>query len=125
MHAAAAALEPDDAQAFAAFLYSLARVLPCPECREHLRVYLNALPPEQVVSDAITASRYCFDLHNYVNRSIDKAPQDPQLLLKLYDVQLSGLKAANQPRQPRPRRQLAPWQHGPLPLARRSYRMPR
>ena len=90
MHAAAATLRPDAAPAFAAFLYSLARVLPCPECREHLRAYLSAHPPE-AITDHITASAYCFALHNHVNRKTGKRLQDARLLLQLYGVRLPQL----------------------------------
>ena len=98
MHTAAAVIAADEAPAFSAFMYSLARVLPCPECREHLRAYLNAHPPERDISDNITASSYCFKLHNHVNRKTGKPTQEPRLMLRLYGVRLPDVKPTKKPK---------------------------
>ena len=111
IHTSAATCESEDAPAFVAFLYSLTHVLPCPECREHLRTYFETHPPEGNIRDAVTASRYCFDLHNYVNHQTQKAQHDPSVLARLYDVRLPGLvapeyRAHARPRPRRPYRRL-------------------
>lgn len=91
VHSAAAACENDTAQGFSAFLYSLSHVLPCAECRLHLYTYLQAHPPDEYIVDAMTASRFCFDLHNYVNAQTGKASQPPSLIYRRYNVQLEDL----------------------------------
>jgi len=91
MHAAAAACDDETAAGFCAFLYSLTHVLPCPECRAHLYDYVRAHPPDEHIKDAQTASRYCFDLHNYVNVQTGKASQPPRILYNMYKVRLEDL----------------------------------
>ena len=95
IHAAAASCEPEEARAFSAFLYSLTHVLPCPECRMHLRSYLSTHPPESTILNAETASRFCFDLHNYVNHETGKPSQSPTTMWRLYDVKLESLKVGS------------------------------
>lgn len=70
LHTTAAAL--DDPEAFVALLHTLPRVLPCPECREHSRQYLEQSPPEVNITDVLTASRYLYDFHNAVNVRLGK-----------------------------------------------------
>jgi hypothetical protein len=86
IHASAASC--DDAAAFATFLNTLCRVLPCAECRAHLRAYLERHPPEALVRDAQSASRFCYDLHNWVNAESGKAQVPPTLMVAQYDVPL-------------------------------------
>jgi len=115
IHAAAASCEPEEATAFAAFLYSLTHVLPCPECRAHLRTYLERHPPDQLIRDAESASRFCFDLHNFVNHETGKPVQGPRIVRTLYDVNLGGLREDFRP----PARALT----RRMPRSRRSYRI--
>lgn len=92
MHAAAAACQPQEAKAFAAFLWALGHVLPCPECRQHLRTYLRNHPPEDFIVGAASASRFCYDLHNYVNVQTGKRTVPPGVIQAQYDVKLSDLR---------------------------------
>ena len=119
MHAAAASCEPEEAKAFSAFLYSLTHVLPCPECRAHLLTYLHTHPPEEFILNAPTASRFCFDLHNYVNHETGRSTHPPAIMDTLYDVRLAGLKA--QERSSSGARPLAPVRR--MPRSRRAYRI--
>ena len=94
MHSSAANCNSDSAEGFSAFLYSLAHILPCPECRAHLYQYLQTHPPEDYIIDAHTASRFCFELHNFVNAQTGKVAQPPSIMQSLYDMQLEDLDSA-------------------------------
>ena len=94
IHVAAASCPPEEAKAFCAFLYSLTHVLPCPECRQHLSEYMRTHPPESFVTNAVNASRFCYDLHNYVNAQTGKAQQLPGVMLEQYGVRLGELTRA-------------------------------
>ena len=89
IHAAASSCDAEDTSGFSAFLQSLTLVLPCPDCREHLRTYLSNHPPD-VITDAATASRFCFDMHNYVNRVTGKPTLHPRIMRDRYNVHLSA-----------------------------------
>ena len=115
LHAAAAACEPQTATAFAAFLWALGHVLPCPECRAHLVAFLHATRPEQIIRDAASASRYTFTLHNHVNEQIGKHLAPPELIHVSYGVKLIGL-AVRPLSDGRHRRQ--------MPLLARPFRIP-
>jgi hypothetical protein len=116
MHASAAACEPQEARAFAAFLWALGHVLPCPECRQHLRTYLRNHPPEAFITGAPSASRFCFDLHNYVNIQTGKPAAPPSLVRELYAAKLTNLR-----RSPRDRPGGSPRRIMPFPS--KPYRM--
>ena len=61
-----------DAESAASHLRALVDVLPCLECRDHMRRYLNRKPPEAI--DSLEAyQRYLVRLHNAVNRRLGKA----------------------------------------------------
>ena len=96
MHASAAACEPGEARAFAAFLWALGHVLPCPECRQHLRTYLRNHPPEDFILGSASASRFCYDLHNYVNVQTGKRAAHPTIIRLHYDVQLKDLRPSRE-----------------------------
>lgn len=108
MHASAAACEPQEARAFAAFLWALGHVLPCPECRQHLRTYLRNHPPEDFIIGAPSASRFCFDLHNYVNIQTGKRAAPPSIVQTLYDAELSNLRRTPHARLNQSSRRLMP-----------------
>ena len=95
IHSAAASCDNDSAPGFSAFLYSLTHVLPCPECRAHLHDYLQNHPPDEYIIDAQSASRFCFDLHNYVNTQTGKVSLPPRIIHTLYDVHLEDLDGLN------------------------------
>ena len=100
LHSAAASCGPSSCDNFKDFVYAVAWVLPCTECQRHLRSYLQQYPMDQTIADATTASRYCFDLHNYVNVSIGKPVTSPQHFTHRYGIELNSLQtvAPNKPR---------------------------
>jgi len=70
LHTAAATL--DSPAAFVQILLALPDTLPCPECRRHTEDFFQKRPPHAEVQDALTASRYCFEMHNAVNVRLGK-----------------------------------------------------
>jgi hypothetical protein len=61
-----------DRQAFNDSLRLMCRLLPCPECRLHLKEYLEQNPPEEIIFDTEDASAYVLSLHNSVNERTRK-----------------------------------------------------
>lgn len=78
LHTAAASVEDPDA--LVQLLKTLPGALPCAECRGHVQAYLHERPPEGHIADALTASRYLFELHNAVNLKLGK-PEAPARVL--------------------------------------------
>lgn len=93
LHTSAAAIE--DPAAFCRLLRLLPSVLPCPECRGHCAANLAASPPELLIKDAETASRYVFQLHNTVNQQLGKPLAEPYVLQASYNVVLPELMRPN------------------------------
>ena len=94
LHSLAAAVDtPAAAAAFCSFMRDLSNLLPCMDCRKHLQRFLGEHPPEGLVHDDVTASRYCFDLHNFVNENLDKPKEAPMLIHSQYGVHLRPLTA--------------------------------
>lgn len=54
------------------FLSSLQDLLPCTECKQHLRSYLQANPMTDAVQTRSGVQGYLVDLHNDVNRRLNK-----------------------------------------------------
>jgi hypothetical protein len=92
LHASAAST--DHPEAFIKILRTLPETLPCPECRKHVLDFLERHPPEQMVVDAQTASRYVFDFHNVVNVRLGKPLADARTVQARYGVVLPELPSA-------------------------------
>ena len=102
LHTAAASA--DDPGAFVDLLSCLTKVLPCPECRTHLEEFYQARPPSSI-SDASSASRYVFELHNAVNARLGKASHHPRILHARHGIMLpDSLTLAASARRLRPYR---------------------
>ena len=95
LHAAAA--KGESPLATTVLLRAVSVALPCPECKQHMQDYLLKHPPEGAVRDAQTASRYCFDLHNYVNSSTGKRELHPRILKERFGVTLPALLRVRTP----------------------------
>ena len=55
------------------FIISLENILPCKYCRENLKKNLKTLPiTNKVLENRDTFSRYMFDLHELINKMLDK-----------------------------------------------------
>jgi hypothetical protein len=63
---------PANAAAFISYLYSLAYLLPCEECKENLRNKLKIFPPDPYLSNNHDAFFYTYVLHDMVNEHISE-----------------------------------------------------
>lgn len=85
LHTAASAA--DHPEQLVLLLRTLPFVLPCPECRVHVAEHYAASPPESI-TDAVSASRYLFQLHNETNLRLGKPAQPPKVLHARHGVLL-------------------------------------
>lgn len=60
----------EDKKNYLVFVESLAKVLPCPDCRTHMHAYINKTKPD--VSSRDSFARWCVEFHNDVNRRLQK-----------------------------------------------------
>jgi len=68
-------VEPSSSQKkyYKNFIVSLENILPCKYCRENLKKNLKTLPiTNKVLENRDTFSRYIFDLHELINKMLDK-----------------------------------------------------
>jgi len=92
LHSTAATLT--DVDAFLRLLRDLGSLLPCPECRNHLNAHLSAFPPEACITNKETASQYCFDLHNAVNRRSGRPICSPATVRERYRISVKASPAS-------------------------------
>ena len=88
MHAFACSVEEDSVEDFKAFLKSAMKLIPCLECRNHYADYIKKCDPEIYVIDMESASRFVFDLHNYVNARLKKISAKTRILEERWNVKL-------------------------------------
>jgi hypothetical protein len=69
-----------DALVYKAFISCLQFMLPCPRCRNHLRVNLRSLPIENAPNTYV----WSCDLHNQVNRQLQKPEVECDQVRGLY-----------------------------------------
>ncbi len=81
----------DKKRFFIDYLTELRTAFPCPTCRAHLAVYLDAHPfdaywcqRDAVSGDDVGMFRYAFDLHNAVNVRLSKPIMDWETAVALY-----------------------------------------
>ena len=65
-----------DRQAMIVFFRSLPSILPCELCANHLQEHYKSLPPEDHLADRKTVVKWLFDIHNEVNKSLNKPIKD-------------------------------------------------
>jgi hypothetical protein len=68
--------EPSYGQKRAAkdFFESLGHLIPCPKCREHYQQHLQRMPISPHLDRRDDLFRWTVNLHNEVNKSLDKQP---------------------------------------------------
>lgn len=97
LHAVSFALREDEHElektrdAVCALLRSLARLLPCRECREHFLKSIHEDPPERNLDSAEDMQRYVWALHNKVNRRCGKAEYSWESIVSEYRLGGSGV----------------------------------
>ena len=70
---------------------SLGDILPCSVCRDHYKTHLKRLPLKDSCSGRKQLSLWLFNLHNIVNRTLDKPAIPADKCVKLY-IQNSKIK---------------------------------
>lgn len=79
--------QADERRAIISWMKSVAKMIPCPSCKEHYTVYLSQNPPDKFVQDLPYGNLKAYvrvwfwELHNWVNES-KGIP-----LYQLYDVE--------------------------------------
>jgi len=63
----------DEQTAVIQFYKSLEFVIPCPICRAHYSKFLKEMPVENNVTNRDTLVKWLFDLHNKVNKQLNKS----------------------------------------------------
>jgi len=71
-----------DQQDNRSFLYSLGKVLPCPGCQEEYNKYIMKNPP--ILHDKVLYVEWMIDLHNNINRRLDKKERSKEYVLNKY-----------------------------------------
>jgi hypothetical protein len=57
---------------YCSFFSSLGKVLPCPNCRKHYMEWYKKFPCNKFLENRTTLSKWLYELHNFVNYTIDK-----------------------------------------------------
>lgn len=72
LHCIARRYQPEQAPYIINLLKSLTFLLPCDECKNHLKSNLTVFPPNNYLKDSDTLSLYIYTLHDTVNQQINK-----------------------------------------------------
>ena len=57
---------------YGAFMHALPKILPCRFCRDNLAKNYELMPPDAALKNRATFSRYVYDLHERVNKMLQK-----------------------------------------------------
>lgn len=93
---------PIDRQRYQLFFLTLPYVLPCVSCQEHLLRYLSDHHRsfERAFDNRLTLSMFVMDLHNFVNRRLNKSIVPYHKVIGRYDTQLLHPFAAHEEYRP-------------------------
>ncbi|KAI8845567.1 ERV/ALR sulfhydryl oxidase domain-containing protein [Chytridium lagenaria] len=64
------------------YIYLFAQLYPCGDCARHFAIVLEAHPP--IVEDRISLSTWACDVHNVVNKRLNKTLFDCATVLEVY-----------------------------------------
>jgi hypothetical protein len=71
--------EGDERRALIKWIHAVAKMIPCPSCKEHYEVYLKEHPVDEAILKVIPLSElrtyvktWFWELHNWVNESLKK-----------------------------------------------------
>lgn len=70
-HCIAKKYNPNQAPYIKKLLKAETLLLPCDECKEHLKINLKSFPPDKYLTDSDTLSFYFYTLHDQVNQQIN------------------------------------------------------
>ena len=87
IHSMAAAYDPSNKSAYGMFVNSLPDLLPCQQCREHLKENLKKLPVELYLDNRHNLFFWSYVLHDTVNKSLGKtSPPYDQVKKEYFDA---------------------------------------
>ena len=69
------------------FFNSLVFLIPCEKCRIHYRQHINNNPVVNHLKDSDTLFRYTIDLHNQVNKKLNKRTYNYDEVVKYYRIE--------------------------------------
>jgi len=79
IHTVAAAYNPLKKKAFVQFINSLAELLPCEKCSEHMKHNLKSFPPTNFLGSRDELFLWAYRFHDIVNRSKEYPINSPPL----------------------------------------------
>lgn len=77
------------------FFNSLVYLIPCDKCRVHYRQHINNNPVVNHLKDSDTLFRYTIELHNEVNKSLNKRVYSYDEVVKFYRIEYGDERASN------------------------------
>lgn len=80
---------------YKSFISSLQYVIPCPICRTHLRENLPLVPIDNYINTKQNIFKWSVELHNIVNKSLDKPIISLDEAIKIYDPFRQGYVLQN------------------------------
>ena len=77
------------------FFNSLVFLIPCDKCRIHYRQHINNNPVVNHLKNSDTLFRYTIDLHNEVNKTLNKRLYSYDEAVKFYRIEYGDERASN------------------------------
>lgn len=77
------------------FFNSLVFLIPCDKCRVHYRQHINNNPVVNHLKDSNTLFKYTIDLHNEVNKTLNKKQYSYEEVVKFYKIQYGDISETN------------------------------
>ena len=84
IHSFVTTYEPSMSKAFISFINSLAVLLPCEKCRNHLKDNLKAIPLEPYLENKDRLFLWSFLIHDRVNKQLGKKSPPFKTIKKIY-----------------------------------------
>jgi hypothetical protein len=76
------------------FFNNLVFLIPCEKCRIHYRQHINNNPVVNHLKDSNTLFRYTIDLHNEVNKTLNKRTYSYEEAVKFYRIEYGDERAS-------------------------------
>ena len=77
------------------FFNSLVFLIPCEKCRIHYRQHINNNPVVNHLTDSNTLFKYTIDLHNEVNKTLNKKQYSYEEAVKFYKMEYGDIPKGN------------------------------
>jgi hypothetical protein len=77
------------------FFNSLVFLIPCDKCRVHYRQHINNNPVVNHLKDSNTLFKYTIDLHNVVNKTLNKKQYSYEEAVRFYKIEYGDISVRN------------------------------